>query len=805
MKTLFQDGVLDGNSSLKTGSLKWGSKSNPGIMCIVFDTNNGEWCLKIHLEGRQIEHWLNKDKDEEDTEPLQPSPSVILRRLHKAGLKTKLCYSKDRQHIFCFVGLPYDRMLQWADYRDFDQELDPVEAVKFGRSPGINYPLAVHTYLEGEPREYIRKYSKISNFSIGGDDDFGHQRDLKLLRLPLKLWKGVFVQYNTAVPQQIFVKYEDGSVFSVTNKLQMLDEIIKTDQDLDGAGLKIMEMARSSHPVSAVFAINDNKRLNNLIENETYWKFWGERWHKINLTNLRYYYGEKIAFYFAYLQFYTMALSLASCVGSIFFCLQTIEDRVACSGIYLWIIALIIWNLALCKYWERRQGFLRNRWGMNRYRDKAVPRPEFNGEKGFSVVSGAIEEFVQSKPKKLRKQCISCSSVFFWTSLVCVVILFLFSLKEQYRHSTSYAIMIGVINAILIQVQNMIYLRVTRLLNDWENHRLESEYENNMIVKRIVFQVVNSFASLVFIGFLKPLFWRHHYSSDEVKKINNDVLMELQIQLISLFMSLIIIQNTQEILLVPLKKKFFARLKDKSPPAFTTTESQPVMGEEITLTLDVDPGEAFHPYNMEELRKDAEIQINMPIPASVRNNMSELIIEQGYATMFAIAFPLAPLLALCNNFVELRVDSHNLKANQRPIPYAAYSVGLWGDVLWWFAGISVITNWGLLIYRTNEVKNVPEIDHSQLKLICFFLGLGIIYALLLVVNFVFLSTPDDIKLHQERTEEIEKFLIIKALKHKVGTVEVNGLKSGAGSKREETYTDSSSSVKSKNCESINSV
>jgi len=270
MKTLFANVVLNNYSSLRTGLSKWGSKSNPGVLCIVFETDNGEWCLKIHSEGCQIEHWLNKDQDEEDMEPLDPSPNAILRRLHRAGLKTKLCYSNDRQHIFCFVGLPYDRMVQWADYRDFDQEVNPVEAVKFGRLPGIDYPLAVNTYLEGEPRDYVRKYRKSSKLLIGADDYSDQQRGLKLERLPLSLWKGVFVQYSAAVPQQIYAKYEDGSVFSVTKKLQMLDEIIKTDQDLDGAGLKMIEMANSSHPVSAVFAINDTKRLKTLIENETY-------------------------------------------------------------------------------------------------------------------------------------------------------------------------------------------------------------------------------------------------------------------------------------------------------------------------------------------------------------------------------------------------------------------------------------------------------------------------------------------------------------------------------------------------------
>lgn len=285
-----------------------------------------------------------------------------------------------------------------------------------------------------------------------------------------------------------------------------------------------------------------------------------------------------------------------------------------------------------------------------------------------------------------------------------------------------------------------------------------------------MFQIVNSFSSLIFVGFIKPVFWRDHYGSDNQVTINNEVLIELQIQLMSLFLSLIIIQNTQEILLIPLMNKFYGCFKDKTPPAFTSSESETAKGEEIAGLLTGNLGEAFHPYNLKDLREDAELQVNKPNPASVRDNMSELIIEQGYATMFAIAFPLAPLFALCNNFVEFRVDTYNLKANQRPIPYAAYGVGLWGDVLWWFAGISVVSNWGLLIFRTNELRKTSLIDHSQWKLICFFIGLGIIYAILLAVHFFFQSIPESLKLHEERTEEIEKFLIIKGLKQQLGRV-----------------------------------
>merc|ERR550534_2883367 len=93
--------------------------------------------------------------------------------------------------------------------------------------------------------------------------------------------------------------------------------------------------------------------------------------------------------------------------------------------------------------------------------------------------------------------------------------------------------------------------------------------------------------------------------------------------------------------------------------------------------------------------------------------------------MFAIAFPLTPLLALANNYVEFRVDSHNLMSDQRPIPVAAYGVGLWGNVLWIFAYISVLTNWYLLIYRTDLVSRVyyrPDEDNQPVLIVAMLFG-----------------------------------------------------------------------------------
>jgi hypothetical protein len=45
--------------------------------------------------------------------------------------------------------------------------------------------------------------------------------------------------------------------------------------------------------------------------------------------------------------------------------------------------------------------------------------------------------------------------------------------------------------------------RISIILNDFENHRTESEYEDNLISKVFIFQLVNSFAALTYVSFIK--------------------------------------------------------------------------------------------------------------------------------------------------------------------------------------------------------------------------------------------------------------------------------------------------------------
>lgn len=69
------------------------------------------------------------------------------------------------------------------------------------------------------------------------------------------------------------------------------------------------------------------------------------------------------------------------------------------------------------------------------------------------------------------------------------------------------------------------------------------------------------------------------------------------------------------------------------------------------------------------------------------------VVQFGFITLFVASFPLAPLLALINNIIEVRVDSWKLTTQfRRPVASKAHSIGAWQEILNGMAVLSVVTN-----------------------------------------------------------------------------------------------------------------
>ncbi|RMZ94526.1 anoctamin-4-like isoform X2, partial [Brachionus plicatilis] len=93
----------------------------------------------------------------------------------------------------------------------------------------------------------------------------------------------------------------------------------------------------------------------------------------------------------------------------------------------------------------------------------------------------------------------------------------------------------------------------------------------------------------------------------------------------------------------------------------------------------------------------------------------EMVIQYGFITLFVVAFPLAPLFAFLNNILEIRIDAFKVLTQlKRPLPKKAQDIGIWLPILNTISKLAVITN-SLIIAFTSEF--IPKIVYRFIEFI----------------------------------------------------------------------------------------
>lgn len=134
----------------------------------------------------------------------------------------------------------------------------------------------------------------------------------------------------------------------------------------------------------------------------------------------------------------------------------------------------------------------------------------------------------------------------------------------------------------------------------------------------------------------------------------------------------------------------------------------------------------------------------------------ELMIQFGYATLFSAAFPLAPLLALINNYVELRVDAWKLcQQTKRAEPLSAETIGTWQAVVGAMSQLAVQSN-ALLVCFTGIFFDDLAVVH---RLAFFLLFEHVVMFAKFIVSY-FSSTTDP---HVEMQLARGRFILSKVL------------------------------------------
>ncbi|XP_064137016.1 anoctamin-8 [Loxodonta africana] len=254
--------------------------------------------------------------------------------------------------------------------------------------------------------------------------------------------------------------------------------------------------------IQQVFPVHEQRILNRLM------KSWVQAvCENQPLDEICDYFGVKIAMYFAWLGFYTSAMVYPAVFGSVLYTFTEADQTSRDVSCVVFALFNVVWSTLFLEEWKRRGAELAYKWGTLDSPGEAVeePRPQFRGIRRISPVTRA-EEFYYPPWKRLLFQLL-VSLPLCLTCLVCVFLLMLgcFQLQELVLNVKGLPrltrFLPKVMLALLVSASAEGYKKLAVWLNDMENYRLESAYEKHLIIKVVLFQFVNSYLSLFYIGF----------------------------------------------------------------------------------------------------------------------------------------------------------------------------------------------------------------------------------------------------------------------------------------------------------------
>ncbi|XP_037985990.1 anoctamin-10 isoform X2 [Motacilla alba alba] len=453
-----------------------------------------------------------------------------------------------------------------------------------------------------------------------------------------------------------------------------------------------------------------------------------------SIDDIRCYFGETIALYFGFLEYFTFALIPMAVIGIPYYMFAW-EDY---DKYVMFATFNLLWSTVILEVWKRICAILTYRWGtLLMKRQFEEPRPGFHGVLGINPVTGREEPVYSSIKRQLRIYLVSLPFVCLCLYFSLYVMMIYFDLeqwaldyhKENESNFSSLMLYVpSIIYAVVIEIMNRIYRYAAEFLTSWENHRLESSYQNHLILKVLVFNFLNCFASLFYIAFV--LF---------------DMKLLRQSLATLLITSQILNQFAESLLPYWLQKRYNRRMKKRMCSKKTDTD--------LSLAEQV---------NMEK---------EMGTYLGTFDDYLELFLQFGYVSLFSCVYPLAAVFAVLNNITEIYSDALKMcRVYKRPFAEPTANIGVWQLAFETMSVISVVTNC-ILIGMSPEVDALfPD---SKMDLV---LTVALVEHLLLAIKFIMAFViPDKPRDIQMKLAKLE-FESLEALKQQQMQLAAESLK-----------------------------
>ncbi|XP_017572907.1 anoctamin-1 isoform X2 [Pygocentrus nattereri] len=407
-------------------------------------------------------------------------------------------------------------------------------------------------------------------------------------------------------------------------------------------------------------------------------------------------------------------------------------------------IFMSLWAAVFLEHWKRRQRCLQHRWdltdmeeeedgaedelrpayedfllqkrqkkGKNKKKEEPDGRTDDIGrEKLLSAKGGQPPIASESLTWKdrLPGYCVNVSSILlmvgvtfsavFGVILYRIIVFAVMSMNPDHEAKANVRVTVTttavIINLLVVLVLDEIYGAVAVWITELEIPRTEAAFEEHLILKAFLLKSMNAFAPVFYVAFFKGRFagrpgdYVYVFKDFRMEECAPaGCLIEVCIQLGMIMLGKQLIQNNVFEIAIPKLKKMYRTYKEEKEGGEKKKSKDPNRPRHRwDLDYELEPYEGLSPEYM------------------------EMIIQYGFVTLFVASFPLAPVFALLNNVIEIRLDAAKFVTEiRRPDAVRAKEIGIWYNILSGISKFAVITN-AFVISFTSEF--IPRMVYQYL-------------------------------------------------------------------------------------------
>mmetsp|Transcript_3454 Transcript_3454/g.6222 ORF Transcript_3454/g.6222 Transcript_3454/m.6222 type:complete len:902 (+) Transcript_3454:46-2751(+) len=404
------------------------------------------------------------------------------------------------------------------------------------------------------------------------------------------------------------------------------------------------------------------------------------------LKDVHAYFGEQIAFYFAWVGYQTRILTPFAVLGGIAEAFRYYHTQSWYSATMIHVscgTGVVLWSVVYLRLWCRRERDLRSRWCPIRDDNwsRRQTNPNYRGEWTPDPVTGSPQRKYGARKTFLARGlswsitglCLAASTgaAFFMLELPGM----LEDLGVQ--HATYIT---TVLNGLQIKIFDVIwtYCIVMRLV-DLENWRYIEDQRNALIVKMFLFRAVNAFANAFWIAFVKR--------SEDCRP---NCVEELRFRLTFVLVTYLSLTLWVDVMFPWIQYRLKICIEDRFFSVSTSTSNVPIRQRSY-----VERQSTMHEYDWLQQIED----------------YTKVTIQCGMVLLFFTVLPAIALLAIFSNLVKIRADAWKLThIYRRPFPEEVTGVGAWNRVIQLLARLAMGFNAALVIFTTDLLQHRSKIE-----------------------------------------------------------------------------------------------